>query len=252
MKNKILLLGLFTTLLLSAGTFANAQILTSVSFQGGDTVALAPGDITGAPGYSGGNWNNATGASGGPLTLNDSTSTSSTSAVSLTTYSAGPFGVNGPDNSNTTPQETLFSGSLGVNYGPASFTLSGLSAYGTYDLVVYYTGGTSFSSGRNADITASGSGLTYYIAGNDNLYTSWIQSNSTTAGTFDSGNYIVFSGLTSSSEVVTMENSNNNMGLVGFQVLGTVATVPEPSTWGMLFGGLALLVRVRHFRNRTT
>jgi len=248
MKKLGYILTLSVAMAVAAVTMAKAQILTSVNFQGGDTGTLAPVDMTGATGYVGGNWNNETGTSGGPLVLNDSSGF--TSDVTLTSFAAGPFGVNGPDTDNSSAQKTLFGGSLGVNFGPATFTISGLSAYSSYDLVVYYTGGTSFADSRDANITASGSSLTYYVAGDNSAYTSFDLSNSTDSSTFASGNYVVFSGLTAATETVAMNYVNNNMGLVGFQVTGyeESAPVPEPSTWALMLGGLALLVGVQRLR----
>jgi len=231
----------------AAVTFTQAQVLVSVNFQGGNTVGLAASDIAGASPFDGVNWNNALGASGGPIILNDATGAAS--ALTLTSYAAGPFGVDGPSTDNSTPQKILFGGALDVNFGNATFTIDGLSAFSSYDLVVYYDGGTSFPAARHADIIASGSALTYYVAGIDSVYDSYTQSNSTDSGTFASGNYVVFSGLIAGSETVTMEYGNNSMGLVGFQVLGTQA-VPEPSTWALMTGGLGLLVGFQQLRRR--
>ena len=247
MKKLAFKLTLVAAFALAAGTLAKAQVLISVNFQGGDTVGMDSTDITGAPGFVGGNWNNATDASGGPIALNDSNGSSSD--VTLVAYAAGPFGVNGPDTANTTPQEKLFGGSLGVNFGPATFTVSGLSGFSSYDLIVYYTGGDSFSDTRQANITASGSGLTYYVAGDDSVYTDYTQSNSTDSATYASGNYVVFSGLTDSSETVSMNYVNNNMGLAGFQIEG-VNAAPEPATWVLMLGGLAILMSVHRFRRQ--
>jgi hypothetical protein len=60
----------------------------------------------------------------------------------------------------------------------------------------------------------------------------------------------MFSGLTDDAENVIYGNNNNRETVIGFQVVGIAAAVPEPSTWALMFGGLALLVGVQQFRRR--
>lgn len=215
----------------------------SLNFQGSNAVALAPADSTGATAAI--NWNNVTGASGSGISLNDSAGAAS--AITLTSFSAGPFGQDGGATDNSTAQKILFGGGLNVNFGNASFTLSGLSAFSSYDIIAYYSGGVSFPSTRQASFTASGTSTVFYVAGINSVYTSYTQSTSTTPGTFTQGNYVMFSGLTNPVQTITMVYGNNSMDLIGFQVIGTA--VPEPSTYFLLgMGGLGLLLLRRRRR----
>jgi len=238
------LASLFCAGLLSVSATQGATVI-SLNFQGSNLVALAPSDSTGATAAI--NWNNVTGASGSGIALNDSTGASS--AITLTSFTAGPFGAEGGSTSNSTPQEILFGGGLNVNFGNASFTLSGLSAFSSYDIIAYYSAGTSFPDTRHADFTASGTSTVFYVAGINSVYTSFTQSASTTPGTFAQGNYVTFSGLTDPTQTITMEYGNNSMGLIGFQVVGTA--VPEPSTCLLVgMGGFAFLfMRRRRMRS---
>lgn len=229
-------------LVVSLAARAAAQTIISVNFQGSNTVALASGDITGASPFAAGNWNNLAGASGSSGGLVDSAG----NVTSITTtFSAGPFGAEGPNTANSNPQQILFGGALNVNFGNASFTLSGLSAFGSYDIVAYYSGGTSFPGSRHASMTASGSSDIFYIAGINSVYSSYTQSNSTDSAIHAPGNYVLFSGLTGDTQTVSMVYGNNSMSLVGFQISGV--PVPEPTSIGLILaGGLAILVRRRH------
>jgi hypothetical protein len=230
--------------LLSISAAQGATII-SVNFQGSNPVALAPTDSTGATAAI--NWNNVTGASGGGIALNDSTGAAS--GITLTSYAAGPFGAEGGNTGNSTPQEILFGGGLNVNFGNASFTLSGLSAFSSYDIIAYYSGGTSFPDARHADFTASGTSTIFYVAGINSVYTSYTQSTSTTPGTFTSGNFVTYSGLADPTQTITMEYGNNSMALIGFQVVGTA--VPEPSTCVLAGMSCFAFVFLRRLRLRT-
>ena len=224
----------------------------SVNFQGDPTTTpMLSTDSTGAPGYEAANFNNVTGSSGSAIALTDSDGASS--SITISSFTGGLDGTNGPDTAGSNAQERFFDGSLNAHYTDATVNLTGLPS--TYDLVVYYTGGNSFADTRKADITASGApSTTYYVAGIDSVYTDYTQSNSTTppdpslsdpfsSSTYASGNYVVFSGLTAPTETIVMGPESDRMGLVGFQV---VSGVPEPvSLGGLLLGGLGLLAR-RH------
>jgi len=256
MKNHISRLALATVTILFMGAAAQAATMISVNFQGTHATGLASGDIAGAGSYAAGNWNNTTmdvNTSGSPVVLYDSNNAST--SVTLDSTTAGVFaGAGTASTGDSSPQRILFGGMLASNsnYGnpPLTFTLSGLDAFSSYDLVLYYDGGSSFGGLRNATFTASGSPTTYYGSGfntYNNSLDSYTQSTSTTPGVFPNANYVVFTGLSDASETVSFY-STDWMNLTGFQIAGTV--VPEPSSWALLAGGLFLLLGLRRLRSK--
>ncbi len=214
-----------------------AETIISVNFQGGNSVGLASTDSTGV--HAATNWNNAVGVTGADLALKDSTGAAS--GVTLTAYQndGNALGDNSADTGNASTQATLFGGSLdtnGVWFRPASFSVSGLSAFTTYDLVIYYFSGMpDWVGGRTGDFSVAETSTRHYfksMSGAENL-TSFVESASTTPGTFDVGNYVVFTGLTADTASVMMEHTSDYMSVVGFQIIGTAGTgQPDPFvTW---------------------
>ena len=143
---------------IALGSFAPSAngAIVSVNFQGSDAAALAPADSTGVE--AAGNWNNVSGTSGSSIALNDSSGAASGITLSSFSYS-GLATTNGGFTDHSSPQKTLFAGGLGVNYGSAKFTLTGLSAYTSYDVLIYYSGGNSFPQDRKAKVFDSASAL---------------------------------------------------------------------------------------------
>ncbi len=228
-------------LLLSAALLSSciaySQTIVSVNFQGNNTNTLASGDSVGAPGYAAVNWNNFSGASGGPAVLIDSTGAAS--PVTLTSFAASGVGAAGPTGPNDTPQAYMFGGGLGTNFGNSTFQIDGLAAFSSYDLVVYYSNGTSFPGSRTQEFTTSSSATRYYSSGTSSAYTSYTRSNSVTNSTYASGNYVLYEGLSASSELVTMYYVNNYTTMTGFQVIGTA--VPEPGETAAIVSAFALV-----------
>jgi len=229
---------------IALGSFAPSAngAIVSVNFQGSDAAALAPADSTGVE--AAGNWNNVSGTSGSSIALNDSSGAASGITLSSFSYS-GLATTNGGFTDHSSPQKTLFAGGLGVNYGSAKFTLTGLSAYTSYDVLIYYSGGNSFPQDRKAKVFDSASAVTtFYAAGYNSAYTAFKQSNSTDSTTFAIGNYVRFDGLTDPTETFTYSFNSSPTQMVGFQVIGTV---PEPASLGVLslFGVAALSRRRR-------
>lgn len=210
---------------------ANAQTVVSGNFSADGSFELTSTDTAGAPSYESQNWNNLAGASGGPILLNDSTG--SASPVTITTYSAG-LGEYGPGGPNDTPQAILYGSGLQTNFGNSTFELTGLDAFSSYDIVVYYSGGTSFPSSRHMEVVASGSSDTYYVAGIGSVFTDYTQGTNVSSASYQSSNYVVFEGLTGATQTVSLNYVNNSVGLTGFQVVGT--SIPEPGALSLLSG----------------
>ena len=233
--------------LLSLGTAA-AQTIISVNFQGGDPVGFTTGDTTGA--VSAANWNNvASSPTGvryasftGSIALN--TSSGAASGITLTTWAVGNDGLEGPDSDDSTAQKKLFGGGLNNHFGAASFTITGLDAFSSYDILVYYTA-YAFGSTRNGAFTATGSPDTYYAAGISTFETAFTQSNSTVSGTYAQGNYVKFSGLTAATEKITYGNENDRVFMAGFQVVGIPVPEPGAPVLGSLYFGAFAIVRRR-------
>ncbi|HEX4000004.1 MAG TPA: autotransporter-associated beta strand repeat-containing protein [Pirellulales bacterium] len=202
---------------LNGGTLSlpgtNNQI--GVHFEGSNAVgnytALAPNG-SGAPGATMNNWMNLAGSS-------------FSSATSLTDASVNPTGASF---TLTGVGSTYNSGSSipllnGYLYWAAGSTLSlNLSniPYSSYSLYVYTGAAESTAGGRDNNITLGGT--TYYLA-SDTVPTTYTQATSTTPGTYTVGDYVVFSGLSGTSQTVGLDNINGNGAFEGFEIVGLVA-----------------------------
>ena len=215
-----------------------AASTASVQAQGVISWAYANGNPILATGYAGvvsaTNWN-LTGA-GGSANLSYDNASSSGTTLSL----AGGFGdwgigsVGSPD-SDGTYNKAIFDG----YYNSFSSTLTlGSIPYSTYDIYVYFS---SDADGRNGTIS---DGTTTYsfatmavgaVSGGNAVFT---QTTDLAAG-YPNADYAVFSGLSGTSETLTIaSNPNNGMGIAGFQIVAT----PEPGTLALAsLGGFALL-----------
>jgi hypothetical protein len=238
-------IGLVRFLAVVAGLFvgsAQAAVI-SVNLQGNDPSGLAATSTVGVVAAK--NWNNVLGASGGPVTLKNSSGTNS--GIVLSSYSVtGLGGSIGLTATNSTPQRTLFESGISANFGSVKFTLTGLAAFSSYDIIAYYDAGTSFPTDRTARVTNSATlTKTYYVRGSNTARTAYTLSNSTVSTTYASGNYVQFAGLTDSTQTITYTFVSNPTTLVGFQVIGTA--VPEPASLGLVATG-ALVLMSRRFR----
>lgn len=221
---------------------AGAATVISVNLQGANSTLLAPGDVTGA--VPAGHWNNISEPepggyqtySGPPIGLNDSTG--AVTSVTLTSLFDGIDGLDGGPTSGTA-QQVLFGGGLNNNWGSAGFTITGLDAFSSYSVLVYYTA-YAFGGARLGEFVSSGNpGLTYYAAGISNYDSVFTLSASTDSGAYAPGNYVQFSGLTAATESITYQNSNNRVFMTGFQIVGE--TVPEPGVVTLAVAGLVFI-----------
>jgi len=230
---------------LTIGSFfgaANAGII-SVNLQGNDEAGLPSTDSVGV--VSAANWNNVAGASGGPVTLNYSTGLASPVTISSFSLSGSYSKAVGTGTAHATPQETVFQSGLNVNYGTAAVSFAGLSAFTSYDILVYYQDGTSFPESRQAKITNSGdSPTTFYAAGWASALTGYKLSDSTDSATYKTGNYARFTNLTGDTQTISYIFVSSPSTLAGFQI---ITAVPEPASLSLLtIGGVALLGRRRN------
>lgn len=215
---------------------ASAQVI-SVEFYGDQPEAnrLTSTDVTGA--VPAANWNGFGNSNASPGTqLEDSNG--NLTAVTLDNYFSSTDSEPAPP-VDPTPTELLFSSYIETQFsGQVGFTISNIP-YTNYNLYVY---GTSTAPGRRAILGISEVGLpAYYYATLGGIPDSFVQSTSTSAAEYTPANYVVFAGLSASSQTVTLfiPGGSTWSGVAGFQV----QNVPEPASGALLLlalGGLGL------------
>ncbi|MGB0774462.1 MAG: PEP-CTERM sorting domain-containing protein [Akkermansiaceae bacterium] len=115
-----------------------------------------------------------------------------------------------------------------------SVTIDSLNFTGTYDLYVYIG---DDAGGRSGSVTVDGVTRTF----TSRIYDGTLVNASAGGGAV--GDYMLFSGLSGSTQTITMGgiDSSNRTGLNGFEIIGTA--VPEPGSTALLgLGGLALIL----------
>ncbi|BDS07199.1 hypothetical protein NT6N_22390 [Oceaniferula spumae] len=124
----------------------------------------------------------------------------------------------------------------GNNPTGISVTLDNINYTGTYDLYVYLG---DDAGGRSASISLGGDTRSYTSQIFDGTFVD------ASAGGGIAGDYMLFSGLTGTSQTFQLggvDNANRS-GLLGFELVGTV---PEPSSTAMLgLTGLGFILRRR-------
>ena len=234
--------------LIGTATTSHA-VLVGVQFQGNGTgqggTALTLGQTAGVLPQS--NWNVYPGNAGpAPSPLYDSTHNASGLSITASNFSdeyhTGAYAA--------TANATLVSGKQGGSgndSAPSSFTIGGLDNATTYVLYVYTL------NDNPAQFTVTAGSTTYYVQSQLGsafaLDNTWIRSSSTTPGTYVTGNYVEFAGIspTANSITVTLHAGNPNWAqrdVNAFQI----AAVPEPATWALLAFSLTSVVIFRRRR----
>jgi hypothetical protein len=273
MKKSIILgAAVITGLFLTAS--AQAQIITSVQFNGNGASALnstASGFNYTAGAIPVDNWNVelSTGNTTNPQSLTVTsgliTSTGTTSGVGFSLQASGAYYSGAGTGFTSTPPYPGYPGQTtgpgdGFLYAslayagysdsnPLTLSVTGLNSSDTYDLLVYVTPFAGFGENQTATLSLSG-GPTYYAttdgaAGTYEPITSTVSTSPTT------GNYAEFTGLTgATSQTLTFTNTGSLDGISGFQVVDLgPATAPEPSTWALIMVGLLTLAIINRRRD---
>ncbi len=229
------------TLTIGASAVTARATLIDVNYEGNATNTMTGAAILGS---SGDIWNNLANVPTSPTTLNQVNGSSS--GITLITSSiSGDFSDTGPD---TTPNPAaLMNGYIYGQSKTISFTVSGLAANSSFQLVVY---GAGNDSGQGDIFSYSGA------------TGSWANGISTTSGTsrdiYTTGaegiNYVVFNGATSTGSFTITATKNTSADptnvyseINGFQL---ETRAPESAALAMCgFGGAGLLLlgqRRRH------
>lgn len=217
-----------------AGAAAQGQNIISWQYANGNIIPSDGASFAGV--VSAAYWNNSREAGVADLLANDGSS----SGVSLgiaDQYGAWGIGsVTAPDTDGTYNKAIL--DGYGNTATSDTLSLSGIS-YLQYNVLVYFSSDTDGRTGTISDGTTTYSFSTMGIAATSDSSGNAILTQTTDTGSGNpSADYAVFSGLSGSSQTLTLATSAG-MGIAGMQIVA----VPEPCTLALAgLGGLGLLL----------
>ena len=212
--------------------------MIGVNFVGRGTVYSQPLDATesaGAPGFTQVNWNNAEGSSNSTGQSLHDENNQATGATLTWTYAA----KSNTYISDTPGDRRMMRGYISQHSLAPTVTVSGLGSAFTspgYDVLVYFDGENSTDWTTNYTISVGVADIAT-ISGKD-------LADANFSGTFDdattdgTGNYLRFTGLTSSAFTLTATPVTGSAPINAIQIVA----IPEPGTIGLtlLAAGLAL------------
>ena len=247
---------LLAAVLVGTLTAARAQSIGARYYDGSAVNTLATTDTAGAPGFTQANFTNLTTAAA--TALRNSLGVPTTAAATLSATAQGDRLNFSPIRSGTPAgaDERLNNGFVYTEIGGITLSLTNIP-YGSYSLVVY-----SFNVQTSLPIRLTLSGTTPtvlwlrpppnpiaagYLDNNAATPFTYTQSTSATqAGAPANSDYVVFTGLSGSSQTLTLAGNSVDggstfpAGFQGFQIVNT-SVVPEPSCWALLTAGAGLL-----------
>lgn len=232
------------SLFVSLALLAQALVLpaaTTIGWnnQGVGGVGLADSDSAGAPGFEQSHWNNhsSNGQAPGTVPLDDLVD-STGNATSMTVAGWSQSSNNSWQHNQTdNPNEVLTNDF--ANREP-SLNFSAIP-YETYDVVVYYGNNEGPSTsllelgGLERTITTGNTTLSSFRA------VGFVEG--TAANTTEPTNFTVFSGLSGSTQTVSLSGANNN-GISAIQFVESVP-IPEPGSIGLFCLGAFLMTQRR-------
>lgn len=179
------------------------------------------------------------------------------SASGATVSGTGVGNVSAVGASTSDGDYTMYNRGLAIEgnagYSSVSFANLDVAAFGgSYDVYVYFA---SVDGGSSGELTFSFSDgtTTYYTVLDDTVTTyagSYVQATATDAGSAVlGGNYVKFSGLSSSSLTISSQNLTDVTGGMGAFTGIQIVAVPEPATVGMLGLGALVSLLVRRIRS---
>jgi len=234
-----------STMALGVAGGAQAAVV-SINLLDTDQAAFALGSSEIAGVVTVDDWNNVNPGSSVSNLVNDLGVATTIDIASSATYNND---IDGPGGS---ADNKMLSSADTINYSSTgTYTLSEI-AYATYDIYVYI-GDQVSGAGKvtnNVTVGISGSGTTFGLnTTEDNVAPFALADSLTGDASLDTGNYVLWTGLTGSSQVISLtvpavHQGGGRVGVAGILIVENV--IPEPASLALMgLGGLLMLGRSR-------